>query len=180
LVQIPKFGANRTSGFGDIANPKCMCENPVRAKIGFAISPEPLIRFASNFGIWTRFLQGLRAKIWAKSIRALYAPFFQFFALSCAILFYALSAISKNSFCKKVSIWWENNTPWILKIAHQNWQRDGAPKIREKKKVLRSICIISSHIILATIWSWFQNFAQISDVVSEILRKQFWNLLKLT
>ena len=104
-VQIPKFGANQTSGSGDIANPKCMCENPVRAKIGFAISPEPLIRFASNFGIWTWFLQGLRVKRWAKSIRVLFAPFVLFFALSCAILFYAFSTESNSTFSKKVSIW---------------------------------------------------------------------------
>jgi hypothetical protein len=39
-----------------------MCENQVRAKIGFAISLQPLVRFATNFGIWTPFLQGLRAK----------------------------------------------------------------------------------------------------------------------
>ena len=96
---------------------------------GFAISPQPLMRFARNLGFWTRFLQGLCIFRCCKLIRALFAHFLHTFVQFYAILYYVCAIESIYAFSKKVLFRWETNTPQILEAAHQNWQRDGAPKL---------------------------------------------------
>jgi len=99
---------------------KYLQQKSINQKLRFAISPEPLVRFARNFGFRTRFLRALYVKGCVKLIQALFAPFFQLFFHFFANLYFRRWIESKSAFSKKVFIWCDSMRSRIFLRSRKN------------------------------------------------------------
>ena len=78
ILRYPEFFCKHSKTQEVMPIQSYLRQKSINQELGFAITLEPLVRFARNFGFRTRFLQGLCAKICAERSER-FSPLFSHF-----------------------------------------------------------------------------------------------------